>query len=282
MIKNKYIMWVIIPLILSGCLPEPLEIENIPEAEVKIVVSSVYIPDQSFAIILTRSTNALEEIINSEGEVANDLLVENARVTIASQNKTVLLDNLLFGIYGTNSLDQQIGETFHLEVYDSLTGLWATASTKLLEPVQLDSLDVSIEAIGTDTLPRIHYEFTDFPDNNWYMINVQHFQYNDDPLSALLNRRIYSYLLTDENSDQNKIISGDFYALVGFNMSLNDTLLISLSNISYEYYTFLEQRNNSNYAIDLVSEPFNLPSNVENGYGYFNLHIPDYHIELID
>ena len=52
-----------------------------------------------------------------------------------------------------------------------------------------------------------------------------------------------------------------------------------MSNISPEYYKYLSIRNDNRYNLaGFASEPLNYPTNVQGGYGYFNLHVPDVRI----
>src|SRR3979490_3155982 len=60
---NKWLKkeWIIIAAAswLSGCLPDPLDVKNVPTLQPHIVVSSQVIPGQSIAILLTKSIGAL-------------------------------------------------------------------------------------------------------------------------------------------------------------------------------------------------------------------------------
>ena len=55
------------------------------------------------------------------------------------------------------------------------------------------------------------------------------------------------------------------------------TLVVSISNISKGYYDFLDvQKKAGKLFNQLIKEPLSYPSNVQNGYGYFNAYLPDY------
>ena len=55
-----------------------------------------------------------------------------------------------------------------------------------------------------------------------------------------------------------------------------DTIAVSLSNISKEYYDFMKLRIDNRYSfVEYLSEPVNYPTNVEGGKGFFNLYVPD-------
>ena len=55
-----------------------------------------------------------------------------------------------------------------------------------------------------------------------------------------------------------------------------DSLVMTLSNINEDYFNFLSLRKRSqNLFTEIVNEPINYPTNVENGLGFFNTHFPD-------
>ena len=56
----------------------------------------------------------------------------------------------------------------------------------------------------------------------------------------------------------------------------NDSVAVTLSNISEEYYRYLGLREKSNnWFSQVTSEPINYPSNIVGGYGFFSTHHPD-------
>jgi hypothetical protein len=59
-----------------------------------------------------------------------------------------------------------------------------------------------------------------------------------------------------------------------------DTLVIFLSNISEEYYKFIQLRLDSRFNFaEFLGEPANYPTNIKGGLGFFNLYIP--HVEIL-
>jgi hypothetical protein len=62
-----------------------------------------------------------------------------------------------------------------------------------------------------------------------------------------------------------------------------DTIAVSLSNISKDYYDFIELRLDNRFSfVEYLSEPVNYPSNVKGGRGFFNLYIPDVKIFILE
>ena len=60
----------------------------------------------------------------------------------------------------------------------------------------------------------------------------------------------------------------------------DDSIAVTLSNISKNYYNYLVLRNESGSLYNQLNlEPLNYPTNVVNGYGFFNAHIPDIYFD---
>jgi hypothetical protein len=58
---------------------------------------------------------------------------------------------------------------------------------------------------------------------------------------------------------------------------------VSISNISWEYYEFMELRMDNRFSfVEYLSEPVNYPSNVVGGKGFFNLYLPDFRIFVLE
>jgi hypothetical protein len=56
-----------------------------------------------------------------------------------------------------------------------------------------------------------------------------------------------------------------------------------MSSISEDYFNCLSLRNDDRYSLaGFALEPLNLPTNVKNGYGYFNLHVPDARVFVLE
>jgi Domain of unknown function (DUF4249) len=79
-----------------------------------------------------------------------------------------------------------------------------------------------------------------------------------------------------------KVMQEEFKVLFR-KFSKGDTVAVFLSNISEEYYAFLKARNDRRYNLSaFASEPLNFNSNVKGGLGYFNLHVPDARIFVLE
>ncbi|MGB4972512.1 MAG: hypothetical protein WBO32_07630, partial [Cyclobacteriaceae bacterium] len=90
---------------LAGCLPEPLPVNNIPSTDSKIVVSSQLVPDQSVAILLTRSFGALDANGDSDpAELIDQIAINDATVIIEGMGSSDTLTLIDTGVYGSASI----------------------------------------------------------------------------------------------------------------------------------------------------------------------------------
>lgn len=118
---------------------------------------------------------------------------------------------------------------------------------KILKPI--------VDTLG-DTTYKVDYNFN--------IVSVS----NDAPNPANFNRTFF----TDDNFDgQTKTIIFDFNSL--YNTTYKSIeMIIEFSDIGYNFYSWTTQQikppsNNLNEGAD---EPFNLVSNIKNGYGHFS------------
>ncbi|HET9486613.1 MAG TPA: DUF4249 family protein, partial [Chryseosolibacter sp.] len=131
-----------------------------------------------------------------------------------------------------------------------------------------------------DTLAQITYNFNDPPEKNWYMINVQEVE-QEDFVENLINPRAFTIMLPDK--DFNGLTYGERFRVFPRDYQPGDTIALSLSNISEEYYAFMKLRIDNRFTfVDFVSEPVNYPSNVVGGKGFFNLYLPDVRFFVFD
>lgn len=268
-------------LILSSCLPEPLEVQSLPKAKPQIVVSSQIIPDESFVVLLTRTFGALDASDDSDPEeLLNLIAVNDAIVTIKGPAGIDTLEFVGNGIYGSNSITFEIAARYELYVTSASMGS-VYAATEVKPTVRFESIDADLYYNNfNDTLAQINYTLIDPPEQNFYMINVQELE-REDVVENLLNPRAFTVLLDDEGfnaqsySDQFRVFPRDYQR--------GDSIAVTLSNISEEYYRFMQLRidNRANF-VEFISEPVNYPSNVVGGKGFFNLYVPDVRFFVFD
>ena len=105
------------------------------------------------------------------------------------------------------------------------------------------------------------------------MINVQKISATT-PVDRYLNPRVFTRLVQDTAFNGQRF--EEEFNVIFQNYTEGDSVLVTMSNISKAYFDYLWLRNESRYSLaGFASEPLNFPSNVQGGYGYFNLHIPD-------
>lgn len=284
----KQIIYPILALsiLLNGCLPDPLEIE-VPQAESKLVVSSQVIPDNIMLVTVTRSFSALEGSYGSDlgQEDLEKLLVKRALVTLSYNNRTDTLFSLPEspGVFASLIQLSGEGQTFDLYVYDSTSQQSVTSQSTMLPRIGLESASVETKINSLDTTYTLNYAFDDPEGDNWYVLNVF------DP-NAIGQQGLGANFSFDGSSNTHtELISDKLFnssAIKGtaeiLDQDFGDTVAVMLSNISEEYFKFLDARKRvGGILASVTGEPINHPSNVVGGYGFFNTHNPSISIVAI-
>ena len=265
----------------ASCLPDPLEVKDIPVVKPEIVVNAQIIPDQSLLVLLTKAFGALDASDDSDPEkLLNQIAVNDALVTLSGPRGTDTLPLLENGIYRGGAIPFQEGEIYELKVESPTLGT-VHATTTVQSRVKFK--DIEAELVFTefdDSLAQITYSIQDPVEPNWYMINVQEVE-REDVSKNLLNPRAFTILLDD--AEFNGSFYGDRFRVFPRDYAPGDTIAVSLSNLSEEYFQFVQQRldNRLNF-VEFLGEPVNYPSNVVGGRGFFNLYIPDFRIFILE
>ena len=262
-------------LFLASCLPDPLEVDSMPRARAEVVVSTQIVPDQSLLVLLTRTFGALEASDDSDPEQLLDFIsVNDALVVLVGPQERDTLPFLRNGIYGGSFIPFVEGEKYSLYI-NSVEFGEVSATTEVKPRVAFARIDAALFYNGfDDSLAQITYTFNDAPDvKNWYMINVQEVE-QEDFVENLLNPRAFTTLLADD--EFNGQAYGEKFRVFPRDYEPGDTIAVSLSNISEDYYRFMKLRIDNRFTfVEFVSEPVDYPSNVVGGKGYFNLYVPD-------
>lgn len=276
---------------LASCIPEPVDLE-IPQAEPKLVVASQMIFDQILLVQVSRSFGALEfseeqsDTLNQE--LLNQILVDSARVVLISYNQTDTLIGVGSGLYLGLNTELIAGQTYQLSVYDSVTEELVFAESEVLPQAELNELDYSFsfdsitfqDTVFRDTALAVSIGFDDFLDENYYMVNMYRVSLDtaNNNLEGLASTLIgdggnTTFALTDQLYTEQTIRD----TLVTTQFRPGDTVAVALSHISPTYYQYLSTRSRSagSIFVSLLGEPVSYPSNVDGGYGMFNLHLPN-------
>lgn len=276
------VLWVglLLGVFAIGCIPEPLDVKGIPAVPQQIVVTSQIIPDRSLVVLLTRTFGALEASEDSDPqEVLDEVAVADAVVTLSGPDGTDTLLSLDNGFYGGLTTPFQAGESYTLHVVS--TSLGEVSATTIVKPtISFSNISASLYYNGYgDTLAQIVYSFQDPAQANWYMLNAQPLEQND-LVGQILNPEAYTRLLEDTGFNGQQY--GEIVRVFPRDYQPGDSLAVSLSHISEDYYKFMELRLDNRFSfIEYLSEPVNYPSNVVGGKGFFNLYLPDVRVFVL-
>lgn len=263
-----------------SCMPEPLQVDNVPSIKPEIVVSSQVMSDTMLAVILTRTISALDANDDSDPQaLASEIAITDAKVTLTVNGKDYVLPHVQDGAYEGKYITLQAGDQCHLLVESPSFGQ-VSATTTVQPPIYFDSVRAEAYFNGyNDFLAEVTYTLQDPPMQNFYMINVQGAK-RDVMIQNIMNPDAYTKLFED------KIFNGTDYSEVfraaPQDFRPGDSVAVSLANVSSEYYEFLKLRmENKLGLVEMLSEPINYPTNVKGGRGFFNLHLPDVRVMIL-
>ncbi len=287
---KKIILTVAVLTSLASCMPKEKSIK-IDDFSQKLTVNSQVIPGDIMLVALTRSFSLLDNRYSKSADstkisedLMKELLVEDALVTISYQDKVDTLVMLSPGLYAGIQIPQNANELYTLNVNDNKKNMHVVAQSTMLEKVELKTVNCYMKG---DTL-KVDYTFDDPAQRNNYMLNVYYNPNGSGIGSANPSNWDVSNFLTQGNtyasyatlSDQNfesSSVHGTMNIPDFDDANISDTLIVSLSNISEDYYNYLSLRTKAgkNVLTQVFGEPINYPSNVQGGLGFFLTHSPD-------
>lgn len=251
---KKYLGYLIATFItFSACnLTQDVEIE-LPSYESQLAVEVYLIPGQPFSALLSNTSSYFDLFPTDIENFLDDLLVEDATITINYDGKTVALENQLFfnpftgkifNYFANEIVPEDYTGTFDLEITTD-DGQTITGQTVIPAKITIDSITVERNEIQ-DTLYR----------------SLTYFQ--DDPTQENFYRRIlalnqpdsveFDFTFSDRLSDSTTIATGS-----GFDYVVGDTLISTVMNITPDYYDFI---NSLRAAVDANGNPFAQPSTI--------------------
>ena len=243
-------------------------------------------------VLLTKSFSALSPDQNplqadsaDQIQTILNLLVDSATVTVSYAGVTDTLFQIpgVPGIYTSLNTPQVVNETYDLTIVTK-EGETLTSASEMLEYVPFDNVSPSVNRTTEDTTVIVDYTFTDIPGDNYYMVHFYSRLDPDTTSSDSVNLDINTAFQPGTNLLQathlisDKTFGGSVYSdsIHLVNVQPNDSLAVTISNISEEYFNYLSLRKQaSNWFTEIVQEPINYPSNIVGGYGFFNTHFPD-------
>ncbi|MCX2744259.1 DUF4249 family protein [Mangrovivirga sp. M17] len=265
----------ILILVIQGCLPEPLEVDNIPTLKKQPVITSVNFNETFLNLIITQNFT-VESRVSGDNihSLIQSLLVEDLEIMITTNNQQFLLTEYLEGVYFNPEIPEKEGNIYKLSFLDPYSQDSVKAEATLMEKISFSELETTLLYTEFDTLLNIEFTINDPLGKNYYMINTQ--KVSSD---YYLLQSPYVELIEDNSDSSEHIISSSF-TIPFEDFAPNDTILVSLSNIEKSYFDYLKQKDSQRLIlIDELSEPINYKSNVINGLGFFTLFKPD--IEII-
>lgn len=275
------LIFLILATAFTACLPDPLEVKNIPVVKPEIVVSSQIIPEQGLLVLLTKTIGALDASNQSNPEeLISQIAVDDAEVVIEGDGEIYPLDSLGDGLYGGITIPFAEGQQYTLRVKSlSLGEVYAT--TTVLPQISFETVEANLYYNNfDDTLAEVSYVLNDPTVANFYMINVQEVE-REDFVENLINPRAFTTLVEDKTFNGERY--SETFRVFPRDYQPGDTIAVSLSNISDEYYRFIKLRLDNRFSfVEFLGEPTNYPSNVIGGRGFFNLYLPDVRIFVLE
>lgn len=278
--KNSIVITILSILLFINCRPKSLDID-LPQAEQKLVVSSQVIPGSNMIVTLSRSMDAKGFNVDKDTlsqDIVNDLLVDSGIVTISYNGISDTLFSVpgVPGVFLSIATPQILNTTYNLYAKDYNTGKEVTSSAYMLPQVSLNNANATLDSTGAFDIITVTYDFNDPQDeDNWYMVNFYAqkdsnssgggFDLNEN--ETVLKETI---ILKDKN-----FTSSTFNGTHQLSDWDQDSIVVSISNISKGYYDYLTARLRSGGLFTSISrEPVNHPTNIIGGYGFFTTHKP--------
>ena len=257
-----YILSASVLLFFSACDTLQKEVDlNLPEFESKLSVDCYLEIGQPFRAIISETTPYF-------GGLNTGLpVVSGATVTITHNGVVDTLEEGLFFDfftgkffnYGSTTLvPADYTNDFSLSVVDS-AGRTLTATTKLLEPVTLDSIQI-LPPLQDSSYSYLSF-FQDDP-------NETNFYYRTTHKTLPIADSLKTAFVVDDlviNGQENQIVLGG-----PPNFRYGDTAVITLFHITESHHSFIESytasvQNNGNP----FAQPGSVVSNVQGGFGIF-------------
>ena len=263
-----------------SCIPEPLEVDDLEFPKTQIVVSSLILPDNSVAVLLTRSIGALEASKESDPrDLISEIAINDAEVTIAVNDSVYPLTLLQDGVYQALRIPLVPGRECHLKVVSRSLGI-VTASTIVQAPIYFDTVLVEPYRNENDEYwAQVSYTIKDPPSPNYYLLNVQTAR-RQDMIDNILKPEAYTRQVDDKTFDAQEY--SEMFRAMHKNFLPGDSLEISLSNVSVDYFNYVRLRlENQLELVEVFSEPIYYPTNIRGGRGFFTLHLTDVRVIVL-
>ena len=250
----KYSLWAVLLLSVASCnLEQEIDLE-LPVYESQIVVESYLQPGEPFTLLLTRSAGYFDPFPTENDEFLEQILVDDAQVAIIHNGNRYELENGLFfnpftqQVFNYGSSDfmpEDFDNNFELEVITA-EGDIATATTRLLPPVNLDSIIFDGNNSADSTFSALTYFEDEFREaDNFYRFMIHR---------ATLDSLYSDFVFSDRVVETSTVVVG-----TAPDFEVGDTLINTLIHITPEYYDFY---NSVQGAIFSNGNPFAQPGGI--------------------
>lgn len=282
MLKSFYASVIVMTtaLGLSSCMPDPLDVDDLNFPGTRIVVSSLILPDNSVAILLTKSIGALEASDDSDPrDLIPEIAINDAEVTITVNDSIYNLRLLQDGVYQSPGIPLVPGRECHLKVVSRSLGT-VTASTVVQAPIYFDTVNVEpyINEFN-DYWAQVTYTIKDPPSPNYYLLNVQK-AIRKNMVERILKPDAYTRQVEDKTFDAQEF--SEMFRAMHKTFYPGDSIEVSLSNVSLDYFNYVTLRlENQLELVEVFSEPIYYPTNIRGGKGFFTLHLTDVRVVVL-
>ncbi|MFY8020942.1 MAG: DUF4249 family protein [Bacteroidia bacterium] len=269
---------------LLACKPEALDVK-MPKAPEQPSIASQYGIDGILGLVLSKSFDAGKQLYTADSngiQYDSTLLLSGAIIQIKGGGQTFTLEELEPGIYASSSANLIDGENYQLDVMCA-DGKTLQASSIKQSKVSFNELSATLSANNKNVL--VKFSFNDLPGtDNYYVVNYisgnQTQQVPDKPDPEYIAKRILEQNATYDLIDESLFKAGVYKGEKTINRPSNsDTIAVALTHISKGYYQYLQAQKKAGTLFNQIrAEVVNFPSNIQNGYGYFELNEPDFHL----
>jgi len=274
------LMVLVAALWLSSCIPDPLDVEDLEFPKTRIVVSSLMLPGNSVAVLLTRSIGALEANKESDPrKLISEIAINDAEVTISFDNSVYRLNLLQDGVYQGIGIPLVAGRQCHLKVVSSSLGE-VSATTEVQAPIYFNTVKAEPYVNEyQDHWAQVTYTIKDPPTPNYYLLNVQEAK-RKDLAENILKPDAYTRQVEDKTFNDQEF--SEMFRAMNKNFYPGDSIEVSLSNVSLDYFNYVKLRlENQLDLVEVFSEPIYYPTNVRGGRGFFTLHLTDVRVIVL-
>jgi hypothetical protein len=227
-------------LLLDACT-KPIAF-NLPPDENRLVVEAYLTPGKPLSVALQTSTGITSTLpLQLVGRALVIIRYGNISDTLRNNPFIDSANGRAYNYRSTRLMTEDYVNTYTLFVYDSSTGNSYTATTQLLRPVSIDSVN---HTVNVNNEVSVGLKFTD-PGavNNYY----RRFAFTKElKPEGRANFRFSDALFNGR----------DFSIFTGFSFKKGDTITVRLYNLNKAHFDFLES---TNTADDAASNPLAQP-----------------------